>query len=447
VTAVETSQSWGILPGFVRATLGVRSPRRFPFDSMVRVRVGEQVFLLTHPDDVRHVLVTNARNYTKTRRLVGEHGRRRAGMGILTATGAEHLRQRRLLQPRFSRDAVAAFDATIREETGRMLDRWSRAHRVDLGAEMTDLAKSIIITALLGPDLDDATRGELARAIAARRRFTELVHHGRLPWRDRLPTPTVRQHRQALEVIDAAIYSTIARRREDARGHDDVVTRLLAAAYPDGSRMPDRLVRDEVLAFTGTGYETLAEALTWALYLLARHEDVAADLVEELTGALDGRAPGADDLPRLRLTGMVLDETLRLYPPTWLYARIPLEDDVLPVGGPVRAGAMLYVCQWVMHRHPRYFPDPDRFDPHRFAPGARPPRYVYLPFGDGLHRCLGEHLARLESILVIAGVTGRVRLELLDERPVEPRAGLTLGPRGPVWAHPHPRIAVGGDER
>lgn len=122
-----------------------------------------------------------------------------------------------------------------------------------------------------------------------------------------------------------------------------------------------------------------------------------------------------------------------------LFARIPLHDDVLPAGGAVREGATLYVCQYLLHRHPCYFPQPERFDPARFAPERRPPRYVYLPFGDGLHRCLGEQLAHLEAVLVVAHVAQRVRLELVDGGPARPYAGVTLRPRAAVWATPQRR--------
>jgi len=122
-----------------------------------------------------------------------------------------------------------------------------------------------------------------------------------------------------------------------------------------------------------------------------------------------------------------------------LFARIPLHDDVLPAGGAVREGATLYVCQYLLHRHPCCFPQPERFDPARFAPERRPPRYVYLPFGDGLHRCLGEQLAHLEAVLVVAHVAQRVRLELVDGGPARPYAGVTLRPRAAVWATPQRR--------
>ena len=425
----------GVLPPFIRRTLGVRSPRRFRYDTLVRVRAGEPVFLLTHPDDVRHVLVGNAEGYTKTPRLVGASGRRRVGHGVLTATGGEHLRQRRLLQPLFRREAVTVIAGAVEDVVDRALDRWHASSRVDLASEMESVAKGVILTTLFGRDLDEDAYGSLARDIAVRRRYTELVHHGRLPFRDRLPTPVVRAHREALARLDTTIGEAVAVRRAAPHERDDLLARLLQATYDDGSTMPERLVRDEALTLMTTGYETLGEALMWVFVLLGHHPD-ADEAVAAEASRVALAAAGVEHLP---VTERVLSEALRLYPPTWLDARVPRGDDVLPVGGKVRSGSTLYVCPYVLHRHPRLFQEPERFDPQRFAPDARLPRYVYLPFGDGLHRCLGEHLARLEAVLVIARVARQVRLVPDSGRPVVPRAGVTLGARRPVWARPAPR--------
>ncbi len=418
---------WGDLPPFIRRTLGFRTRRRFRYDSLVRIRFGDAAFLLTHPDDIRHVLVANAPNYIKTPQLTSARGRRRAGLGLLTGSGEEHLRQRRLLQPLFHRHAIERFDRAIRVRTESLMARWGSGKEVDLAAEMAQLTKSVILAVLFGEELDELNG--LSEAISERRRYTEYVYHGRLPFREGLPTRTVRQHRHAIGTIDAAIYAAIETRRSGRMRSQDLISDLLTVTYPDGGRMTDRQVRDEVLTFTSTGYETLGEALAWTWYLLGRHAEVEAELVAELSRVLEGRIPSAEDAPRLSYAESILAEAMRLYPPTWLFARIPQDDDVLPVGGPVPAAATLYVCQYIMHRHPRYFPDPERFDPGRFAAAPHPPRFVYLPFGDGPHRCIGEHLARLEGLLIMATVAQRYRIVLLESGPIEPHAGVTLRPR------------------
>ncbi len=424
-----TPVHYATLPFSLRRTLGYTSRGRLPYDSAVKLRVGEPTYLLTHPDDVRHVLVKNAANYRKTPFLASERGRRRAGRGLLTSAAGEHRRQRRLLQPLFHSQSVERYERAILDCTDRLKSRLRHGEEIDLAVEMTDLTQSVILAVLFGDELAGDGLDTLAEAIRRRRRYTEYVYHGRLPLREFLPTGVARRYRQAMEVIDAEIYSAIQRRRSNRGEPRDLISQLVEATYKDGSSMSDEQVRDEVLTFTSTGYETLGEAMTWAWYLLAGHPQADAELRAELKQVLAGRPPGAADLPTLSYTEMVLAETMRLYPPTWIFARIPEAHDKLPSGTWVPAGAKLYICQYVLHRHPRYFTDPERFDPYRFAPGRERPRFVYLPFGDGPHKCLGEHLAKLEGVLAVASLAQDVRFEPVDRGRVDPFAGITLRPR------------------
>jgi len=406
LTAVEIP-----FPPFIRRTLGYLSPRTFVYDEVVRVRPGRPPsYLITHPDDLRHVLVGAAANYTKTPFLTSARGKKRAGEGLLTRTGDAHREHRRLLQPLFHPDPVTVFAGVIGAEIERRLESWTPGHQLDLVEEMADLTQSVIVTVLLGDDLASETRCELTAAINTRRAYTEYVYHGKLPYRDRLPTRIGRANHAAVETIDRIVFYRIAKRRT-APG-DDLVSRLVDGTYPDGSAMTDRQVRDEVVTFTSTGYETLGEALAWAFYLLARDPDVDARLVSD---------PG--------FAAPVLDESMRLFPPTWIFARIPKSTDTLPSGGSVEAGATLFLCPYLQHRHPRFFPDTERFSPQRFIDDP-PPRFVYIPFGDGPHKCLGEHLARLEGTMVLAQIASEIRFELDHDLSIELHGGITLRPAG-----------------
>lgn len=421
------------LPPFLRRQLGLRSRFRVPYDDVVRIRFGEDAYMLTDAADIRHVLVTNAANYIKTPRLTGVQGRKRAGRGLLTSTGDEHRRQRLLMQPLFHQQVIERFADVIEDRTLKALKRWRTDEKLDVAREMSELALSVLMGTLFGIDFHD-DNGTLANAIGTRRRYTEYVYHSHLPFRELLPTPTVRANRKAIKTLDRFIYDAIAARRTQAPATSDMVSRLMQATYADGSRMTDRQVRDEVLTLTSTGHETIGDALGWTWYLLARHPGVEERLLAELDRVLCGRAARAADFRDLRYTAMVLSESMRLYPPTWIYTRVPLANDMLPSKHAVKTGWTLYLCPYVMHRHPQYFPDPERFDPDRFREDAEGrPKLAYFPFGGGPHTCIGEAFARLQAMLVLATIAQRIRFEPLPDRRVVPEAGVTLYPKHGIW--------------
>ena len=411
--------------------------RRLPLDRRVRLRPFSPSWFLTHPEDVQHVLVTGAEKYEKTPLLTSPEGRRRAGHGLLTSTGEEHLRQRRLLQPLFHRRAVLKFAASVDDRAERWIRATSAGTEIDLCREMEDLTKRVILSVLFGDDLTPESEERLVRAIRERRRYTEYVYHGSLPRRDRLPTRYLRANRRAVATIDDEVFQILTRRRGRLEGSgpdgSDLLDGLLTATYPDGSCMDDAQVRDEILTFLSTGYETLGEALTWAWYRLGIHPDEEARLLDAIEAGSADEEGLADEpgLPRrvAEHAERFLAETMRLHPPTWIFARVPIAEDELPIGGPVRPGDVLLLCQYVLHRHPDAFPDPERFDPDRFADG-RPARWAYLPFGDGAHKCIGEHLARLEATRVLLRVAPRLRFRLLAPESVTPYGGVTLRPWG-----------------
>ena len=423
MTARESSVE---LPRLLRRQLLTR--RRLPLDRKVRLRPFSANWFLTHPDDVRHVLVTGAGKYQRTPLLTSPAGRRRAGHGLLTSAGDEHMRQRRLLQPLFHRRAVDRFAAVIDERTERWIHATRPGSEVDLGREMEELTKRVILSVIFGPDLTPDGEERLARAIRQRRRYTEYVYHGRLPKRDRLPTRYLRANRRAVAAIDEEVYRILSIRRarlaeSGTRDESDLLDGLLGARYSDGSPMTDTQVRDEILTLTSTGYETLGDALTWTWYRLGVHPEHESRLIDEIGESRDQDiAPGAAGHAE-----RLMSEVMRLHPPTWIFARVPIAEDELPFGGRVRPGDNLLLCQYVLHRHPAAFPEPDRFDPDRFAE-SRPSRSAYLPFGDGAHKCIGEHLARLEGTRVLVRVASRLRFRLSAPEKVEPFGGTTLRP-------------------
>ena len=418
----------GNLPWFLRDKVGFLTRSAAAYGDVVKLHMGEPTYLLTRAEDIQHVLVDNAVNYNKSWRLTSERGKRLSGRGLQTSAGATHLRQRRLLQPEFHRRSIETFLPIVLDRTRRRLSGWNDGQRLDVAAEMESLSLSTIIGVLFGPGhLDPA----LEEALTVRRRYIEYAYGSLLPYPEAWPLPLVRRYRAAMRYIDAVIRREI---RQPSSPHG-LAARLAAIEHPDGSRMTEDQVRDEILSLTSTGYETVGEALAWTLYLLTRHPDVEARVRAELLEVLGGRAPSPEDLSRLTYSRQVLNESMRLYPPTWIFVRMALAEDTLPSGAPVEAGHKLYVSQYVVHRHPRYFSEPDRFDPDRFTPQAiaARPRFSYFPFGGGPRLCIGEHLAVLEMQAVLSQVLPAFRFELSGDA-VTPRPTITLRPNGGVPA-------------
>ena len=408
-----------------------RDPLRFLAD--VRDRYGDVLqlpipvpptYLVTDPDAVRRVLVTNAKGYGKrtlqytTLALV-------TGEGLLTADTEAWRPQRRIVQPAFHRASLELVAGHVRTAVDRLLRRWSErdGEVVDVDEAMMHLALEVVGSSLFGSDLSpDAER--LADATLAA--LEVVVKKARSPLQVpvAVPTPTNVVLRRAVGRLDAAVEAMLAERagRPLAQGEPprDMLDLLLAAHDDDGSRLSRVQVRDQVVTFIVAGHETVASALTWAWHLLATNPESWRRLRAEVD---DVRPDGTSaDLARLPWSAAVLDETLRLYPPAWLVTRRSLAPDVLG-GVEIPAEALVIVSPWLVHRHPDAWPDPERFDPSRFldAEGHRRRDVVaspaYLPFGAGPRMCIGRDMALLEGVLVLAALAARVDLEEVGPPP------------------------------
>ncbi|MDQ4081881.1 MAG: cytochrome P450 [Actinomycetota bacterium] len=384
--------------------------------------------LLNDPDLTKDVLVTNHRCFVKGRFY--EELKRLLGEGLLTSEGDSHHTQRRLLQPLFRQECVTAYGGVMVDAAARTRDRWRDGAELDVSEEMMRLTLAVVAMALLDADVESEARevGEAVDAgMVAFDRF--LLPFSHVLWK--LPLPATRRFLGARERLDALIYSLIADRRREAGERPDLLSHLVRVQTEGGEiGMSERQVRDEVMTILLAGHETTAQALTWTWYLLARHPEIEAALEDELDDVLAGEPPSVADLSRLSYTRMLLAESMRLFPPSWMVTRRALVDHELG-GHVVPAGSIIFISQFVTHRDDRYFPNPLRFAPERWADAAEPERkkFVYFPFGAGPRLCIGERFAWMEAILLLATLAERWRLRLVPGQRVVPKPMVTLRPR------------------
>lgn len=423
----------GVLPQVRRDSLAFLLNTARTYGDVARYRLGPlRSFLISHPDGVQQVLQENVKNYTKDH-FSYAMVRWVAGNGLLTSQGDFWLRQRRLAQPAFHRQRIAAMGDTMVAFTREMLDEWApdgEAGRPrDVGGAMMRLTLRIVGAALFGAqvkqqaDTVDWAFSELTGQIVDRFRRFQIIPPV-------LPTRQDRRFRAATRALDGVVYQIIAERRGRGEDTGDLLSMLMLARDEEtGAAMDDQQLHDEVLTMLVAGHETTATALSWAWALLAQHPQVEAKLHAEVD-ALGGRAPSAADLPRLPYARMIVDETLRLYPPVYILSRKVKQDDVIG-GHRIPAGSSVDISPYVTHRHPAFWDKPDAFVPERFAPDqAARPRFAYFPFSGGPRQCIGNSFALMEAQLILSTVAQRFRLRLQPGQVVTPDPLITLRPRG-----------------
>jgi cytochrome P450 len=407
----------------------VRVARRYGDVTKFRFGLYDE-YLLAHPDHVHRVLVSEHESFTKGRALT--EAKRILGEGLLTSEGELHRRQRQLIQPVLAHRRIGAYGETMVAAAERAAARWGDRQELDVHAEMSRLTLSIVARTLFDADVE----GQAAEIGVALTDSIETLNRFMLPFSgllERFPNPTARRLRRARTRLDETIYGLIAERRAGQSGNGDLLSLLLEAgdeADPP-ARMSDEQVRDEAMTIFLAGHETTAVALTWAWYLLARNPTVEARLHEELERELGGRSPAVADLGRLEYCERMLAEAIRLFPPAWVIGRRARVD--VEVGGyRIPAGSIVILSPFVTHRDARWYPDPLRFDPDRFAAEARAgrPRYAYFPFGGGPRVCIGEGFAWMEARLLLATLAQRVRFLRTTGDDVRLQPRVTLRPRG-----------------
>lgn len=427
----------GALPQFRR------NPPEFLLDiqrrlgDLVHFKLGpQQMYEVAHPDAIRDILVTNQSNFTKSRML--QRAKVLLGEGLLTSEGEFHTRQRRLVQPAFHRERLAGYAAAMVECAAHTRDHWKAGETYDMAREMNRLTLAIVAKTLFSADVSSEA-DEIGAALTEVLGLFETVLLPFSEWLEKLPLPSVRRFEKARNTLDRIIYGLIAERRKNPRDTGDLLSMLLIA-QDEGSGMIDKQVRDEALTLFLAGHETTANALTWTWYLLSRNPQIEQKFHEELARVLGTRVPAFDDLPNLKYVEMVLAESMRLYPPAWAIGRRAIED--YPIGDyEIPAGSIILMSPYVVHRDPRWFSDPNKFDPERFTPEASAdrPRFSYFPFGGGARVCIGERFAWMEGVLLLATLAQRWQPRLVESQQVETRALITLRPKHGMKMSVHPR--------
>jgi cytochrome P450 len=414
-------------------------------------KLGRQsVYLINSPDYIEKVLVYDHRNFRKGKRL--QLAKALLGEGLVTSEGDLHNRQRRIIQPIFHPKQITTYGKIITDYATRLNQKWKDGDTLDILKEMMELTLSIICKSVLDYDVESEAE-DVGKALTICRNYSKRLQSPLGHILDKIPIlPNVKGARKAREELDDLVYGLIKERRQSPEygvtSYDDLLTRLLQAqdttepkptfgskstssAATPSSGMSDTQVRDEVMTIFIAGHETTANTLTWTFYLLSQNPDIEKKLLAELLTEIDGnRTPTVDDIPKLTFTEKVLRESMRLYPPVWLIGR-SVDNDYTLGKYTVPAGSTIMMSQYVMHHDPRYFNDPDRFDPERWSSEAKSslPRFSYFPFGGGIRGCIGEPFAWMESILVLASIARQWKMSLVPGHHVELDPAITLRPK------------------
>jgi len=411
------------------------------YGEMIRLYLpmGGWTLLLGTPDQVQYVLEKNQKNYRKATayrelsRIMGE--------GLLTSEGDLWLRQHRLMMPMFHRRSVRTFADMIMDEARRMIERWEDFERdgrtLDLLEEMKRITLLIICRSLFSSDVEGYVDDVSEALEVLRRGFQSRTRGFEIPmW---VPTPLNRKVKRAMRDLDDIVHGLIDRRRGHEEEYDDFLSMLMLAEDEEtGETMDQKQIRDEVMTFFLAGHETTANALTWTWYALADHPGIHRRLHEHASEVLSRHDDYSGELyDELDYAGRVVEESMRLYPPVPVFARETIQDDVIE-GYEVPAGTTIMLSQYLIHRDPDLWPEPERFDPARFDGDGDRHRYAYFPFGGGARMCIGRELALLEARLILSMTVERFRLERAEpDREVGADVAVTMEPNVPLRMNVH----------
>jgi len=418
----------GSLADLGRDPLGFLTQCARDYGDIVPMRLGlTSVCLITNPDYIEQVLkdretFIKSRGLRVLKTLLGE--------GLLTAEGDSWLSHRRLAQPIFHQKKINGYATAMVDYAEQMLAIWRDGETRDVHAEIMRLTLRIVMKTIFNTEIDEGEARTVANALdVAMHWFESKRRQGFLVW-EWFPRPENIQYRRTIAEMDEAIYKLIQQRRDSDEETKDLLSMLMHARDEEtGQQMNDKQLRNEVVTLMLAGHETTANALSWTWVLLSKYPEVRNKLQDELNQVLAGRSPTVEDIPQLRYTDMVIKESMRLYPPVSIIGREAVRDCTIGDYA-VPEGCAIQISQWVMHRHPRYFENPEIFQPERWEDNLekRLPRGVYIPFGDGPRICIGRGFALMEAILLLATIAQKFQLDVLPGFPIVPQPSITLRP-------------------
>ncbi|MDA4121496.1 MAG: cytochrome P450 [Thaumarchaeota archaeon] len=410
---------------------------------IAQFRFGDRtVYLLSHPDFIREVLVERHQDYVKSR----SHNviRRLTGEGLLVTEGEFHKNQRKVIQPSFNHPRIASYVEPMSQIAESEVSSWEDGAEINVSGEFRRLAMAMVVKVLFGADIRPSGDA-LGRAFATSLTHTVSQYYMRLLYYDQdrnpladifdgLPTPGNRNYREASRLIEQTISKIISDRRIDLASHDDLLDVLVKSRdYLNDGPLSERQIRDEAMTFFLAGLDTTSTALAWSVFLLASNPKQERKLHEEVDAVLGGRAPKAEDIKRLPYTQEVLLEAMRLYPPVWLVGRQAVRDTKVGAHR-IRSGETVILSQWVLHHDPRFFEEPESFMPERWTDEMkeRLPKFAFFPFGVGARGCIGEPLAKAMGAVILGAVASKWRLKLVAGASVVPHPRIILQPKNGI---------------
>ncbi len=406
------------------------------YGETVHAQIGKShMFIFTNPEDIHTVTVSLANKFNKGPEYKDQQRglARFVGNGILVSDGEFWKKQRRLVSPALHVNRVNTYGDVMVQYTDNMLNTWHDGQHLDMDEQMMELTLKIVSQTLFKVDADEYTQtmGKILSILLRIGADFDIFPN----W---VPTPKHRREERALQELDKILYALIENWREASVDRGDLLSMLMLAEDTDGNHMSDKQLRDEIATLLLAGHETTANMLNWTWYLLSQNPDIEAKLHEEVDTVLQGRLPTLEDLKSLPYTDMVMKESMRIFPPAWGFTR-EANEDVEVNGKFVPKGSLVSLMVYGMHHDPRWWEDPETFQPERFAPENedRFHKRAYLPFGGGPRVCVGNSFATMEGRLLIATIAQRYKFTLAPDARIDKEALVTLRPRHgmPMIAH------------